>query len=156
MHSIYLRFEGSQKLGLEKFRKEHDSLSEKIEAHVTVLFPNDCLVSSELIDAVDQLEPLERFNFTADDEITYDGDIGYLRIGKGSGSVTGIYGQLSEIFGIRSHYSYVPHITVVRNSNNRPSSIGCGSCEFSVTSVVIEKILANSSSKQIYEKKCKN
>jgi 2'-5' RNA ligase len=143
MHSVYLTFEGQSKAEIELLREEYDSLADKIEAHITVVFPTNEIQLEELIKVIDSSVKQEKINLTVSSNINYHGSIGYLNIMDGSDLINRLFCELSGKLGITSKYDYVPHITIIRNSANTPKFIHLSSNDFVVNSAVIEEILPN-------------
>ena len=138
-HSIFISFQGSSKYELEKFREQHDSLSKKIEAHVTILFPysND-LNANEGIRVVDALSNHLEFNFEISNKITYEQELGYLQVIKNQDAFITLYIQAHKMLNLTSRASFVPHVTVVRDSVNKPEYVSLSSLQYKATSVVLE------------------
>ena len=150
MHSAYLKFEGRGKTAIEDFRKEHDSLFGKIEAHITVVFPNRYISDAAIIGSIQRLKNLSKMAFELDSTVTYESNIGYLKILGGSEYLERIYNDISSLLDISSEYKYIPHITVVRDSDQRPTHLNTELTNYIITAFVVERILDDSMGKVVY------
>ena len=150
MYSAYLKFEGTGKAEIEQFRKKHDSLSDKIEAHITVVFPNNKFTEAEIINSIQRLGNLSRSRFELSSTITYVEPVGYLKLTSGKEYAENIYNKLSEILEISSKYAYEPHVTVVRDSVERPLNVDVHQNYYTITGILVEAILGNGVSQVIY------
>lgn len=132
---------------LEDFRSKYDALSDKIEAHITVVFPTDSLLAGlSACEAIDCLLVKKEINISFGKRMVYHGSIGYLEIVEGREEVDSIYRFFSRKLNIVSSVEFVPHVTVVRDGKIRPPELDLGVNSFRISKVVLERIGMNEES----------
>ena len=158
MYSIYLRVSGARKTDLECFRAKYDSLANKIEGHITIVFPRAFSCEEHVLTkAMDTLSEYRSFDISFSEDIIYSGDVGYLTAIMGAGVIREIHKKINAELGIISKQEYVPHLTVVRNnvsvpiSKDTPASIDFDVSNYTVTNIVLERIYSNDNSVIKYE-----
>jgi len=153
IYSVYLVLDGESKPLLENFRKRYDSLSGKIEAHVTVVFPTECEKPDPFVEAVHQLNCSDRFGISLGDQIIYDGAVGYVCVLAGAPQITEIYTHLSKRLALKSPYQYRPHVTVLRDSRRSPEKIDFCHSDYEVSGIVVEEIMQDEVSRVVFHRR---
>jgi 2'-5' RNA ligase len=138
-YCIFVTFETDFKKELDEFRSQYDDLAGKVQPHVTVLFPIE--IDNDIASIKQKMEKLSQilgFEFEVGKDIVYDGDVGYLEVQNGKDEFVNIYSFLNSGVCQDIIDLFKPHITVVRNSNCKPSEIHFSPDKFLVKELVLE------------------